>query len=344
MISNLISREELDKAEQLFNDCKNVVITTHTSSDGDAIGSSLALYEYLKSRGKQVTVIVPNYYPSFLHWMTDADKIIEYDKHKGLAHSFINGADLICCLDLNEPSRLSDLSEPIVNARAKKLMIDHHLNCNRFCDVIISYPHASSTSELVFRLINALGGLKKLTKAGAEDIFAGICTDTGRLSFNSNNPDLFRIIAELIEKGIDKDKIIRNIYNNYTEGRFRMLGHVLYNKLRVFPEQGAAYYSLSKEEQLSFNFKKGDAEGLVNMPLEIKGIHFSISLREDTEKPVVWISLRSVDDFTVNDIAARYFNGGGHKNAAGGHLDCSLEEAINLCEKVIKELNPETIN
>ena len=210
--------------------------------------------------------------------------------------------------------------------------------------MIISYPHASSTSELVFRLINALGGLKKLTKAGAEDIFAGICTDTGRLSFNSNNPDLFRIIAELIEKGIDKDKIIRNIYNNYTEGRFRMLGHVLYNKLRVFPEQGAAYYSLSKEEQLSFNFKKGDAEGLVNMPLEIKGIHFSISLREDTEKPVVWISLCSVDDFTVNDIAARYFNGGGHKNAAGGHLDCSLEEAINLCEKVIKELNPETIN
>lgn len=336
MLTNKISAREIDAVRKLFDECRNVVIVTHTSADGDAIGSSLGLYEYLKKKGKNVTVIVPNFYPDFLKWMTDTDKIIQHNFHRKTARMYIDHADLICVLDLNEVSRMEELGEVVRGAKAKKVMIDHHLNPERFCDLTISYPQASSASELVFRIINAIGGLSHLTKAGAEDIYAGMCTDTGKFSFNSNDPDIFLIIAELLKKGIDKDLIVRKIYNNFTEGRFRMLGYVLYEKLKVLPELHAAYYTLTKEEMARFSYLKGDLEGVVNMPLEIKGTKLSISLREDTDKPRILISVRSVDDFPANKLAAEFFNGGGHLNAAGGMLYCPMEEAVAIAEKAIE--------
>lgn len=336
MLTNKISAREIDAVRKLFDECRNVVIVTHTSADGDAIGSSLGLYEYLKKKGKNVTVIVPNFYPDFLKWMTDSDKIIQHNFHRKTARMYIDHADLICVLDLNEVSRMEELGEVVRGAKAKKVMIDHHLNPERFCDLTISYPQASSASELVFRIINAIGGLSHLTKAGAEDIYAGMCTDTGKFSFNSNDPDIFLIIAELLKKGIDKDLIVRKIYNNFTEGRFRMLGYVLYEKLKVLPELHAAYYTLTKEEMARFSYLKGDLEGVVNMPLEIKGTKLSISLREDTDKPRILISVRSVDDFPANKLAAEFFNGGGHLNAAGGMLYCPMEEAVAIAEKAIE--------
>lgn len=336
MLTNKISAREIDAVRKLFDECRNVVIVTHTSADGDAIGSSLGLYEYLKKKGKNVTVIVPNFYPDFLKWMTDTDKIIQHNFHRKTARMYIDHADLICVLDLNEVSRMEELGEVVRGAKAKKVMIDHHLNPERFCDLTISYPQASSASELVFRIINAIGGLSHLTKAGAEDIYAGMCTDTGKFSFNSNDPDIFLIIAELLKKGIDKDLIVRKIYNNFTEGRFRMLGYVLYEKLKVLPELHAAYYTLTKEEMARFSYLKGDLEGVVNMPLEIKGTKLSISLREDTDKPRILISVRSVDDFPANKLAAEFFNGGGHLNAAGGMLYCPMEEAVAITEKAIE--------
>ncbi|MCQ2076555.1 MAG: DHH family phosphoesterase [Bacteroidaceae bacterium] len=335
MITNKISVGELEAVKKLFDDCHNVVIVTHTSADGDAIGSALGLYEYLKKRGKSVKVVVPNYFPDFLRWMTDADKIISYNIHRKMAQTYVDYADLICVLDLNEPKRMEDLGDVVVKARAKKVMIDHHLNPDCFCDVTVSYPSASSASELVFRIIYGIGGLAHLTRAGAEDIYAGMCTDTGKFSFNSNDPDIFLIIAELLKKGIDKDKIVRNIYNNFTEGRFKLLGYVLYEKLKVVADKHAAYFSLTKDELSRFNYIKGDMEGVVNMPLEIKGVRMSISLREDTEKPRILVSVRSVDDFPANKVAEVFFNGGGHLNAAGGMLYCSMAEAIEITEKAI---------
>lgn len=330
MLTQKISHTEVAQVKQMFEQCRNVVIATHSSADGDAIGSSLGLYEYLSKKGKTVNVIVPNYFPDFLKWMKDADRIIQYDRHRAQAKSLIEYADLIVCLDLNEPKRMDELAEPIVQASARKLMIDHHLNPDRFCDVTVSYPSASSACELVFRLILALGGLGHLTKSGAEDIYAGMCTDTGKFSFNSNDPDIFIIISELLRKGIDKDKIIRNIFNNYTEGRFRLLGHILSQKLKVLPEYHAAFFTLDRNELSQFSYIKGDTEGVVNMPLEIKGTKLSIFLREDTEKPRILCSLRSVDDFPANKMAAEFFNGGGHLNAAGGNLSCSLDEAVEI--------------
>lgn len=336
MLSQKISYTEIAEAKLMFEACRNVVIVSHISADGDAIGSSLGLYEYLKKKGKQVTVIMPNYFPDFLKWMTDADKILQYDRRRAMSKTYISAADLIVVLDLNEPSRLEELAVPITKCKAKKIMIDHHLHPQKFCDLTISYPDASSTSELVFRLLDAIGGISALTKAGAEDLYAGMCTDTGKFSYNANDPDLYIILSELLRKGIDKDRINRKIYNNFTEARFRLLGYILSEKLQVFPDLHAALFTLTRDELSRFSYIKGDTEGVVNMPLEIKGTKLSIYLREDTEHPRIFVSIRSVDDFPANKMAAEFFNGGGHLNAAGGQLhNMPMEEAVEIAKKAI---------
>ena len=215
MLRRVITPQEVAIAKKDLGECRNVVIVCHTSPDGDAIGSSLALYEYLKRKGKQVTVIVPNYFPDFLHWMKDAEMIVRFDRQKTASYTALKMADLICCLDFNDMRRIDDLGVALTHIRCKRLLIDHHLDpdCKQFAH-IISHPELSSTSELLFRLFDAMGETKNLTFAAAEDLYAGMATDTGFFSFNSNDPDIFVIISELLRKGIDKDKINRNIQNN----------------------------------------------------------------------------------------------------------------------------------
>lgn len=337
MLKQKVSTQEAQALKKYFNDCKNVVIVCHTSPDGDAIGSSLGLYEYLKRKGKNVTVITPNYFPDFLHWMKDADKVLLYDRQRSRSIGIINMADLICCLDFNDMKRLDDLGVPVSRADGKKILIDHHLDPDKQAfDFIVSHPDACSTCELVFRVINAIGGLDSLSLAGAEDLYAGMATDTGFFSYNSNDPDIFSIISELLRKGIDKDLINRRIQNNYSPDRIKFMGYVLYEKLQVLPDLHASFFSVTKDELTRFHYSKGDMEGLVNMPLQIKGHKLSISLREDTEKPLIRVSTRSVDDFPCNEFCAEFFNGGGHKNASGGWLKCSMEEAVEITKKAIE--------
>lgn len=337
MLKQKVSNQEAQTLKKYFNDCKNVVIVCHTSPDGDAIGSSLGLYEYLKRKGKNVTVITPNYFPDFLHWMKDADKVLLYDRQRSRSIGIINMADLICCLDFNDMKRLDDLGVPVSRADGKKILIDHHLDPDKQAfDFIVSHPEACSTCELVFRVINAIGGLDSLTLAGAEDLYAGMATDTGFFSYNSNDPDIFSIISELLRKGIDKDLINRRIQNNYSPDRIKFMGYVLYEKLQVFPDLHASLFSVTKDELARFHYSKGDMEGLVNIPLQIKGHKLSISLREDTEKPLIRVSTRSVDDFPCNEFCAEFFNGGGHKNASGGWLACSMDEAVETAKKAIE--------
>lgn len=328
MLRQIISPEEVQQLRKLIDQCRNVVITCHTSPDGDAIGSCLAVKEYLLRKGKLATVIVPNYFPDFLKWMNGADEIILFNNHRAQAKSYIAAADLLIALDYNGLSRIDELAVPFRYAKCKKLMIDHHTNPERFCDVQISRPEMSSTCELLFRLFDSMGECSRLNRFAAEDLYAGMCTDTGRFTYNSNDPEVFNIIAELMKKGIDKDLIIRNIYNQNTEGRYRLMGYILLEKLQVLHDLHASYFSLTREELSRFHYLKGDAEGIVNMPLEIRGQKLSIALREDTEKPQICVSIRSFDDFPANEMAARFFNGGGHPNAAGGRLYCSMEEAI----------------
>ncbi|WP_455665256.1 DHH family phosphoesterase [Phocaeicola sp.] len=335
MLSKVIAQANIDHAEKWFERADKIVIVTHVSPDGDAIGSSLGLFHFLESQEKTVNVIVPNAFPDFLRWMPGAKDIIRYDKYTEFADKLINEADVICSLDFNALSRIDAMADAVANSPARKMMIDHHLNPEEFCKIIISHPGISSTSELIFRLICRLGYFGDITKEGAECIYTGMMTDTGGFTYNSNDREIYYIISELLSKGIDKDDIYRKVYNTYSEGRLRLMGYVLYDKMQVFPQFNAALIWLTKEEQNKFQYVKGDTEGFVNIPLSIKNIIFSVFLREDTEKNMIKISLRSVGTFPCNKVAAEFFNGGGHLNASGGEFYGTMDEAIELYKQAL---------
>ena len=220
MLSKVIAQANIDHAEKWFERADKIVIVTHVSPDGDAIGSSLGLWHFLESQEKTVNVIVPNAFPDFLRWMPGAKDIIRYDKYTEFANKLLNEADVICCLDFNALSRIDAMADAVAQSPARKMMIDHHLNPEAFCRIIISHPEISSTSELVFRLICRLGYFEDITKEGAECIYTGMMTDTGGFTYNSNDREIYFIISELLSKGIDKDEIYRKVYNTYSEGTF----------------------------------------------------------------------------------------------------------------------------
>ena len=335
MLSKVIAQANVDHVEKWFEKADKIVIVSHVSPDGDAIGSSLGLYHFLMSQDKTVHVIVPNAFPDFLKWMPGAKDVIQYNRYKEFADKLIQEADVICCLDFNVLSRIDEMEEAVRTSPGRKMLVDHHLAPGDFARIVISHPDISSTSELVFRLICQLGNFSDISKEGAECIYTGMMTDTGGFTYNSNNREIYLIIGELLSKGIDKDEIYRNVYNNNSEGRLRLQGYVLYEKMQLYPEFKSALISLSREEQKRFLYAKGDTEGLVNIPLSVKGICFSAFLREDTEKDMIKISLRSVGTFPCNQVAAEFFNGGGHLNASGGEYYGTLDEAIALFRQAL---------
>lgn len=335
MLSKVISQANIDHVEKWFERADKIVIVSHVSPDGDAIGSSLGLWHFLNSQDKTVHVIVPNAFPDFLKWMPGAKEIIQYNRYKEFADKLIMEADVICCLDFNVLSRIDEMEEIVRVSPGRKMIVDHHLYPGDFARIVISHPQISSTSELVFRLICQLGNFSDISKEAAECIYTGMMTDTGGFTYNSNDREIYLIIGELLSKGIDKDKIYRKVFNTHSEGRLRLMGYVLYEKMQVYPQFNAAMISLTREEQRKFEYKKGDTEGFVNMPLSMKGVCFSVFLREDTEKDMVKVSFRSVGTFPCNEVAADFFNGGGHLNASGGEFYGPLEEAIALFKQAL---------
>lgn len=335
---DILNATELEQLRQLIATSDRIVVCCHRSPDGDAVGSMLGLSEYLHECGKVPVMIVPDAYPDFLQWLPGTERIVRYDKHKSFADDILSHADLLFCLDFNTVSRTAEMAESITRSPSAKVMIDHHLNPDMDTVMCVSHPEACSTCELVFRVIWQLGGFDMMTRKCAVPIYCGMMTDTGGFTYNSTRPEIFFIISQLLTKNINKDKIYRNVYNNYSEWRVRLTGYVLYKKLVVMSDYKVSYFILTRDDLKNFHYIKGDAEGLVNMPLQIKGSKLSISLRQDTEKDnLVWVSLRSVDDFPCNKMSERYFNGGGHLNAAGGRLECSIEEAETLVRKAIEE-------
>ena len=333
---NIMTADQVAQLSHLISEANTILITCHKSPDGDAIGSCLGWAEYLRSLGKEAIVIVPDQYPDFLLWMPNTEKIVRYDKHREKCDMLFKIADLVFCLDYNTPSRVEDMEQALVSSPAPRILIDHHLNPDVPAVLTISRPEASSTSELIFRIVWQLDGFEQMGKQFAAPIYCGMMTDTGGFTFNSSNPEIYFIISELLTTHIDKDRIYRNVYHNYSEDRIRLMGYVMYEKLVYLPEYHAAFYTLTKQEQQRFHFIKGDAEGLVNIPQQIKGLKLSISLREDTEKPrLVWVSLRSVDDFPCNKMAEEFFNGGGHLNASGGRINGTMEEAVETVKRAI---------
>lgn len=333
---NILSEAELTQLRSIIAAAADIVVIGHVNPDGDAIGSTLAWTNYLQSEGKSVSLIVPDKYPDFLNWLPNTDKILRHDKHPEKTELLVATADLIFCLDLNTLSRTEALADHIASAKAAKVLIDHHPNPDDLFNLTISHPEMSSTSELVFRLVWQLGAFERLGHHFAVPCYCGMMTDTGGFTFNSTRPEIFFIISQLLTKGIDKDKIYRNIYNVASESKIRLWGYVLYEKMEYDATRHAAFFTLTRADLKRFNYIKGDTEGLVNMPLQIKGTRLSISLREDTDKDnTVWVSLRSVDDFNCTEMAAAFFNGGGHFNASGGRLNCSIEEAAEITRKAI---------
>ena len=336
MLENILTEQACEQLRTLVLHAETILCVCHRSPDGDAIGSLLGWSECLRMMGKEPQMIVPDQYPDYLQWLPNSEKIIRYDKHREGCDWTLAHADLIFCLDFNTISRTGDMTEALQKSPAQKVLIDHHLDPDVDAVLSISRPKASSASELVFRLAWQLGLFPQATKHFAVPVYCGMMTDTGGFTFNSTDPDIFFIIGQLLTKHINKDKIYRNVYHNYSENRIRLMGYVMYEKLVYDAPHHAAYFTLSRNDLKRFHFIKGDAEGLVNIPQQIKGLKLSISLREDTEKPnLVWVSLRSVDDFPCNEVAARFFNGGGHLNASGGRLECSLDEAVRITQQAI---------
>lgn len=344
-ISTVIDEKAIEKVMQFIEESNKIVITTHLSPDGDALGSSLGLYHYLKKTGKEVTVIVPNSFPYFLEWLEGADKIVNFELNHKEANILIGQADLIFSLDYNIPKRIGRMAEPFENSSARKVLIDHHLFPGDCFDAVLSYPKISSTSELVFRLLFQAGKHDVIDFTIAECIYCGMMTDTGGFTFNSNNPEIYQIISMLLQKGIDKDLIYSRVYHNFNEERFRLLGFTLSERMKIYPELHTALIWMSLEDQKQFSFSKGDTEGFVNYPLNIQGVIFSVFIREDEK--LIKISFRSQGKFPTNEFAAQFFNGGGHLNASGGEFHGSIEEAIALFERGIEQYSEklkETIN
>lgn len=339
MLTKVIEQDKIDHFTKWFERADKIVIISHVSPDGDAIGSSLGLAHFLDSQDKTVNVIVPNAFPDFLKWMPGSKDVLLYDRYKEFADTLLAEADIICCLDFNALKRIEEMADAVVSSPARKILIDHHLHPENFCQITISHPEISSTSELVFRLICRMGYFSDISREGAECIYTGMMTDTGGFTYNSNNREIYFIISELLSKGIDKDDIYRKVYNTYSESRLRLMGYVLAN-MKVYAGHRAALISLTRDEQNQFDYVKGDSEGFVNIPLTIKDVCFSCFLREDTEKQMIKISLRSVGRFPCNKVAAEFFNGGGHLNASGGEFNGTIEEARLLFEQALEKYKP----
>lgn len=330
-----INKSSINAIQHHLTNVQEILIVTHFNPDGDAIGSSLALYHYLYSRGYQVNILVPNDYPEFLYWLPGNERIIIDNKNHELTLDMISKAGLIVFLDFNVLDRTQQLEEVFKNNSTPKIMVDHHPNPEDFADIIVSTTQVSSTSELIYELLIELGGEQAIDKTIAACLYTGIMTDTGSFSYNSSLPETYYVVSKLIERGIDKDKIYWKVYDKYSFERMRLLGYCLYHKLRVFHEFGAAYISITSNELSKFNYQSGDSEGFVNYPLSIKGIMFSVIFIE--KEDYIKISLRSKGDFPANSFAASHFNGGGHKNAAGGYSELPLNETLEKFENLLPQ-------
>ena len=323
---------------------KRIVITTHSKPDADALGSSLGLAGYLKKKGHDVNVITPTDYPQFLCWMQGNDEVIIFN-HAGneeRSAQLVAKADMIFCLDFSALGRINDLGEFVRKSKATKVLIDHHLDPEDFAKYSFWSTKAAATAELVYDLIDSIGDRDQIDKGLAEALYAGIMTDTGQFKHPNTTKNVHRIVGELIELGADVSAVASRIYDNNSEKRLRFLGYALSEKLVVIPELHTAYIAISAQELTRFNSKTGDTEGIVNYALSIKGITVAAVIIDRTE--AIKMSFRSHGDFSVNDFARNYFEGGGHKNAAGGISYLSLEETVKKFEKHLRTHKNELSN
>jgi len=316
----------ISELKELLRNSKNILITTHHNSDGDAIGSTIGLATVLRKVGKNVNIITPNEYPHFLKWMKGSEMITIFKGNEEKVKIMSDKADILFCVDYNDPSRLKNASEVIFASKAPVVLIDHHPEPRDFADITISETDLGSASELVYHVICQLGLSEHIDIDVASALYVGIMTDTGCFSFSCSYPGVFEVVANLIGYGIPKDEIHAKIYDNYSDSRIRLMGYCLNEKMVILPEYSTAYISLTQCELERFNHMPGDTEGFVNLPFSIKGIKLTALFIE--KKDHVKMSFRSRGDFSVNELAKNNFRGGGHVNAAGAEWDLTIENTI----------------
>jgi len=318
----------------LLAEPKKIVITTHHKPDGDAMGSSLGLYNYLLQKGHHVHVITPTDYPIFLHWLPNNCEVLIYTDKLAESKKLVADADLIFCLDFNALSRINELGECVAVSSAKKVMIDHHLDPEDFDDFRLWDVNACSAAQLVYEfIVDFMAEPEFINKDVANCLYTGIMTDSGSFRFPNTTAAVHRIVANLIEKGAENARIHQLVYDTSTESRLKFLGHCLSNRLLVFEEYNTSLITVSKEDLAMFTITTGDTEGLVNYGLAINGIRLAALIIERPDR--VKLSLRSTGDFPANEICKKYFNGGGHRNAAGGASDDSFEKTIETFKTLL---------
>lgn len=322
-----MTKQDISKIKAFLSTSKKVVIVPHKNPDGDAIGSTLGLYHYLKLLNHNVTAVAPNDYPDFLKWMPNEDSIIKYESDKAKADELIEQAELIFTLDFNALHRAGDMEPVLETAKAIKIMIDHHQQPDDYATYVYSDTNMSSTCEMVYHFIEMLNDVQYIDTNIATCLYAGILTDTGSFRFPSTTSVTHHVAADLIKKGANHSDIYNEIYDTNSYDRLQLLGKALSN-LKVIPELRTAYITLTQEELNQFNFKKGDTEGFVNYGLSIKNIIFAAIFIEHKQEGIIKISLRSKGDFSVNEFSRAHFGGGGHTNAAGGKSDLNLNDTI----------------
>jgi len=334
----VLTKDQISEFHQKLNKSKKIAVCTHFNPDGDAIGSSLALRSYFTTHGFDVKCIIPNNMPDFLQWMPGAETIINAQKQFKEAKTILLEADILFLVDMSAEHRSGvDLEETLLQTPAYKVLIDHHPNPAAKCDLIFSNIHTTSTCENIYRFFTEITDKPFLNKELGTCIYTGIITDTGSLSFSCNYAETYTLLAKLMEIGVNGDEIHREVYDNYSESRIRLLGISL-NTLKIFPELETSYMYLTKADMKNNNFKEGDTEGFVNYGISLRGISFTALFIERDKR--IRISFRSKGDFDVNIFAQTYFNGGGHKNAAAAYHYDTLENTIKYFEEVIKTVRP----
>lgn len=331
--------QSLKKVKELLQTSNRIVLTTHHNPDGDAIGSVLGFYHALKNVGISSTVVTPNGFPDFLMWLPGVDTVTKYSQSKELTAEIFSNADLIFCLDFNGFRRTESMEKILSDATGVKVLVDHHPDPESKFDHSFSFTEVSSTAELVYELVSELFGDDCISKESAECLYVGMMTDTGSFSYACSRERTFFIAGQLVGKGVVVEKVQGLVYNNFSVNRMQFLGYCLAEKMKVFPEHSAAYIWLSKDDLKRFNHQSGDTEGFVNYPLSIKGIVFSVLFMENDG--FIKVSLRSRGTFPANEFSKKYYNGGGHTNAAGGKSFAPMDLSIQQFEELLKQYSNE---
>jgi len=337
---NYFNSENTDILKDKILSSHNAVLITHTNPDGDAIGSLTAMYRYFSFKGKVAQAITPNIHPEYLDFLNPEKTILPYTLNSEKVAKLIKESDLIICLDFNQLKRTEGLQKLIESSNAFKVLIDHHPSPETEAfDIIFSEIERSSTCELLYSILLKMENSESFINSEleldiAESLYTGLMTDTNNYA-NSVRPATLRMAADLIEAGIDQEELQHRVFGVFSENRMRLMGHSLLNKMKILPEFHAAYIVLDKNDLEQYGFKEGDTEGFVNLPLNIKGINISALFTESSE--FIRVSLRSVNDFSVNKLSRNYFNGGGHERAAGGRLFFEIEKAGQYFEEKLAE-------